>query len=180
MGALNKYMIHLHQYLIDNTPSVYRKIRAIPRLSIGVAIMAVIIMGICLDINDKPIEYVRDAVVETAQAEEVQKPVMIEIIYPKEESRMRLIKQYFPEDYDNAIKVFRCESHLMQEKDGVTVTGPTQDKGIAQIHVPTHGKELARLGLDVNDIEDNLKFARILYDQYGWKPWVCAKIEGVI
>lgn len=33
------------------------------------------------------------------------------------------------------------------------------------------------LGLDVFDPEDNVRFARILYDESGWQPWVCARGE---
>ena len=72
-----------------------------------------------------------------------------------------------------AIRIFDCESGLMQKKNGVVVEGPTSDFGIAQLHLPTHGEELKRLGLDPMNIEDNLEFAKRLHKKYGWTPWVC-------
>ncbi len=33
---------------------------------------------------------------------------------------------------------------------------------------------MEELGLDKYDPEDNVRFARILYDEQGFKPWVCA------
>jgi hypothetical protein len=32
---------------------------------------------------------------------------------------------------------------------------------------------MAELGLDPWDVEDNVKFARVLYEESGWQPWVC-------
>jgi hypothetical protein len=32
---------------------------------------------------------------------------------------------------------------------------------------------MKELGLDIWDPEDNVAFARILYDEQGWTPWVC-------
>ena len=109
---------------------------------------------------------------QVAQAEE-PRPVIFEMDYSTEEARIFLIKQYFPNDWERAIEIFTCESGLMQEKNGKVVQGPTNDFGIAQVHVPSHKKELNRLGLDVMDIEDNVKFASFLFKQEGWSPWVC-------
>lgn len=32
---------------------------------------------------------------------------------------------------------------------------------------------MEELGLDIWNPEDNVAFARILYEEQGWKPWVC-------
>lgn len=29
------------------------------------------------------------------------------------------------------------------------------------------------MGLDVWDVQDNVAFARVLYEESGWVPWVC-------
>ncbi len=56
-----------------------------------------------------------------------------------------------------------------QNKNGLgTVT--SVDTGICQIN-SVHDPELTRLGLDKNKLEDNLRFAKILYEKEGLKPW---------
>lgn len=76
----------------------------------------------------------------------------------------------FPEDATRAIAVANCESGLNQD-----AVGPTQDYGLFQIHLPSHQQRALQLGLDVvNSIEDNIAFARLLYDEQNWNPWVCA------
>jgi len=81
-----------------------------------------------------------------------------------------LIKETFPEDAERALAVAKCESGFKPD-----AKGPTQDGGVFQIHIPSHGKRLEKLGLDIWDPEDNVEFARILYNEQGWTPWVCAK-----
>ncbi len=67
------------------------------------------------------------------------------------------------------IAIAQCESGLNPE-----AKGPTQDGGIFQIHMPSHGERMKALGLDIWNPEDNVKFARMLYDESGITPWVCA------
>ena len=83
-----------------------------------------------------------------------------------------LIKQTFPEDTERALAVARCESGL--NPDAINTRNPngTYDGGVFQIN-SVHRKRLESLGLDKFDPEDNVKFARMLYDEQGWKPWVC-------
>lgn len=91
------------------------------------------------------------------------------VVVQKEElSVEELIMQYFPEDYETAVAVAKCESGLRPD-----ALGPTNDEGVFQIHIPSHGERLEELGLDPLNAEDNIKFARILYDERGWTPWVC-------
>lgn len=80
-----------------------------------------------------------------------------------------MIKQTFPEDVERALAIAKCESGF-----NPNAKGPTQDSGIFQLHEPSHGKRMEKLGLDPFDVEDNVAFARMLYDEQGWKPWVCA------
>lgn len=51
-------------------------------------------------------------------------------------------------------------------------TNGTTDGGLFQIN-DVHNKRLKELGLDRYDPEDAATFARILYDEQGWHPWVC-------
>lgn len=81
---------------------------------------------------------------------------------------MTLIRETFPEDPDRALAIANCESGF-----NPNAKGPTQDSGIFQIHEPSHGVRMEALGLDPFDVEDNVAYARNLYDEQGWKPWVC-------
>jgi hypothetical protein len=40
-----------------------------------------------------------------------------------------------------------------------------------QINTRYHGKTAEELGLDLTDIEDNLAYARYLYEKQGTQPW---------
>jgi hypothetical protein len=64
--------------------------------------------------------------------------------------------------------IANCESGF-----NPSAVGPTQDGGVFQIHVPSHGKRLQALGLDLWDARDNVTYARMLYDEQKWQPWVC-------
>ena len=83
-----------------------------------------------------------------------------------------LIRTTFPEDPQTAVAVANCESGLNanaynpNNKDGST------DGGLWQIN-STHNKRLEQLGLDKFDPEDATEFARLLYEESGWMPWVC-------
>ena len=88
---------------------------------------------------------------------------------------MSLIKETFPEDAHNALAIASCESGLnpyvrsKPNKDG------TRDGGLFQLN-DTHNARMEELGLDKYDPEDNATFARILYEEQGWRPWTCKKV----
>jgi len=81
----------------------------------------------------------------------------------------------FPGQMD-LVAVFCRESRFNQfDSDGKTpLTGKnsdgTVDTGIAQIN-SVHDAELTKLGLDKNKLEDNLKYAGILYEKNGLADW---------
>ena len=52
----------------------------------------------------------------------------------------------------------------------------TPDVGACQINISAHKKELEKLKLDVvNSFDDNIKFAKLLYDREGTEPWSASK-----
>lgn len=108
--------------------------------------------------SDLPVEdQVQSVVVETRKTER--------------EEIEDLIRDTFPEDPDRALAIAKCESNL-----NPNALSKTHDGGVFQIHVPVHQERLTELGLDIWDPEDNVKFARILYEERGWKPWVCDQL----
>lgn len=75
------------------------------------------------------------------------------------------------------IPTLQCESSFRQfDSSGVILRSSTNDVGIAQINVEAHGQDAMERGIDIYTIEGNLKYARLLFDQSGTLPWVCAKM----
>lgn len=85
---------------------------------------------------------------------------------------MSLIKETFPEDAERALAVAHCESGFNPNAYNGKNTNGTTDGGLFQIN-SSHNARLEQLGLDKWDPEDNVTFARMLYDEEGWRPWVC-------
>ncbi len=97
--------------------------------------------------------------------------VEVKIDWTKERIKQE-IKETFPEDPETALKIARCESNF--NPDAVNRNNPngTIDSGIFQIN-SVHNSRLEKLDIDVFDPEDNIRFARMLYDNRGWLDWVC-------
>lgn len=83
------------------------------------------------------------------------------------------VRKYFS-DVPVLVQVARCESSFRHTlADGSILRGKvdSRDIGVMQINTFYHGAEAAELGLDLTKFEDNMKFARILYEKEGTKPW---------
>lgn len=93
----------------------------------------------------------------------------------EEEKIIEAIKETFPEEPEAALAIAECESEL-----DVNAISPTDDVGLMQINLPSHGEKLDELGLDGFDLEDNLAYSRSLYEESGWEPWVCAQKLGLV
>jgi hypothetical protein len=100
--------------------------------------------------------YVKE-VVEVEPAPIETEPEMIE----------RLIREAF-EDAPIMVQVARCESGFRN------VPSKTGDHGPFQIN-QVHLDRLQELGLDRTVIEDNIKYARMLYDESGTQSWYMSK-----
>ena len=99
--------------------------------------------------------------------------VLIEIKYDWTEERVKQeIDKVFP-DAPIMKKVAWCESRY--KIDAFNPTNNSDDQGIFQISTLYHGKYTKRLGLDMNNPIDNIKYARILYDESGLDPWIWSK-----
>jgi hypothetical protein len=89
----------------------------------------------------------------------------------------RFLKDYFA-DIPLLAKIGACESHNRQyNSNGGVLRGEknTYDRGVMQINILYHAEKAAELGLDLNKIDDNVAFARYLYEKFGSKPWASSK-----
>lgn len=94
-----------------------------------------------------------------------------------EPTAKEMVAFYFGSDADRMIDIFTCESGLRQfDSNGVVITSPTRDFGIAQINEKVWDKTANEMGLDYKgSIYDNLKLAKHIYEIQGKNAWVCNK-----
>lgn len=76
------------------------------------------------------------------------------------------ILETFPEE-PTMVRIAWCESHLNPNADRQNLGVDVGLFQINQIHLP----ELYQLGLDRWNIDDNIKFTKVLYDRAGLQPW---------
>ncbi len=84
-----------------------------------------------------------------------------------------VVREYFS-DIPVMIQVARCESTFRHtQADGTVLRGKVdgRDTGVMQINTFYHGKKAEELGLDLEDLHDNMAYARSLYEKQGTQPW---------
>ena len=84
-----------------------------------------------------------------------------------------VVREYFA-DIPIMIQVARCESTFRHTlADGSILRGFVDDRdtGVMQINLGYHGETAEELGLDMEDIYDNMAYARDLYERQGTQPW---------
>lgn len=84
-----------------------------------------------------------------------------------------IVRSYFA-DIPVLIQVARCESTFRHTlEDGSVLRGVVDpaDTGVMQINKRYHEATATTLGLDLNDIYDNMAYARHLYEKQGTQPW---------
>lgn len=72
------------------------------------------------------------------------------------------------------IQVARCESTFRHTlADGSVLRGVVDnaDTGVMQINKRYHLAAATKMGLDLEDIYDNMAYARYLYEKQGVQPW---------
>jgi len=84
------------------------------------------------------------------------------------------IAEHFSEkDFPIAVKIAWCESRLNPSAINGSNSNGTADRGLFQLN---DGGTMQRLGVNNRTAFDpyhNAKAARVLFDDRGWKPWVC-------
>ena len=108
----------------------------------------------------------------------VPKEVKAEDYQPIADSKNieRFINDYFA-DIPILADIAKCESRFRHlNKNGTVLKGDqnSYDRGVMQINILYHAKTLERLELDVQDLDDNVRYARYLYEKEGAKPWMSA------
>lgn len=86
----------------------------------------------------------------------------------------RFLNDYFA-DIPLMAKIAKCESayrHL--GSDGQVLRGRKTplDRGVMQINLHYHQDVAEKMGLDLHDLDDNVAYARYLYEKQGAKPWM--------
>lgn len=84
-----------------------------------------------------------------------------------------IVREYF-KDAPILAEIARCESHFRHTlADGTILKGKVDpsDTGVMQINKRYHGQKAAELELDLENLYDNLAYAKYLYEKQGTKPW---------
>ncbi len=92
-------------------------------------------------------------------------------------STEKYVRQYF-KDNPIMIEIAYCESNFRQlDKDGNPLRNHkgSSATGVMQIMASIHQEDAEKLGLDINTLEGNVRFADHLYSKYGTKPWEADK-----
>jgi len=84
-----------------------------------------------------------------------------------------VVRSYF-QDIPVMIQIARCESGFRHTlADGSVLRGivDKDDTGVMQINRRYHEKQAVAMGLDLNDLYQNMTYARALYNKEGTRPW---------
>lgn len=139
-------------------------------LSIGGGIIIGLLLNVWYTHNSAPVMYqVAEAYDHPIEPEEEVILIEAHINWTPERIEQE-IRETFPETQNTAVAVAKCESGLRAD-----AVGPTNDRGIMQIHEPSWHAVAVRLGYAdyATDVADNLSMARYIYERNGWNAWVC-------
>ena len=117
-----------------------------------------------------PVAATPEAIVQSLP-KEVKSADYLPISDPKNVEKF--LKDYFA-DMPLMAKVGACESHYRHfNSKGNVLRGEknTYDRGVMQINLLYHEETAIEMGLDLHDIDDNVAYARYLYEKQGAKPW---------
>jgi len=96
-----------------------------------------------------------------------------------------IIREYFPDVYNEAINIAARESGLNPGAIGQNYNAEgvpsSQDYGLFQINDRWQGPGVEKAGMTMEDMLDaikNVQYARQLYEQQGWNPWATAPDLG--
>lgn len=108
------------------------------------------------------------AMAEGSAVEQIQEEP-VRLAYKTEE----VVREYF-QDVPVMIEIARCESTFRHElADGSILRGRVDpaDTGVMQINRRYHQGTADAMSLNLNNIYDNMAYARHLYEREGTRPW---------
>ena len=83
------------------------------------------------------------------------------------------VRSYFS-DIPVMIQIARCESTFQHTlADGTVIRGKVDpaDTGVMQINKRYHNERARELNLNLDNLYDNMAYARDLYERQGTRPW---------
>lgn len=113
---------------------------------------------------------------ETAYGHIASQPETVAVAVHEEPATLNTedaVRSYF-KDIPVMIEVARCESHFTHElADGSILNGRVDgaDTGVMQINKRYHLTAATAMKLDLDDLYDNMAYARHLYERQGTQPW---------
>ena len=108
---------------------------------------------------------------DTEPIEVIEKTILVRA-ETNEERITRKILAVFP-DEPRMVKVAKAESTFKSVKGNID----PDDCGIFQINQRYHGEDMDEKELDCMNEDDNIAYARILYDIHGLSPWKASSKE---
>ena len=90
----------------------------------------------------------------------------------------KFVNDYFS-DIPILAEIAKCESrfrHLDSKGEVLRGNKNRYDRGVMQINILYHTETAKKLGLDINNLDDNVAFARYLYEKQGAKPWLSSSV----
>ena len=84
-----------------------------------------------------------------------------------------IVRAYF-KDIPVLAEIARCESSFQHElADGSILSGKTDpaDTGVMQINKRYHQAAANAMQLDLDDLQENMEYARHLFETQGTRPW---------
>lgn len=101
-------------------------------------------------------------------------PAVEEVVSSHKATNAELkVRSYF-KDIPVMIQIARCESGFRHTlADGSVLKGAVDsaDTGVMQINKRFHNDKAVTMGLNLNDINQNMAYARHLYETQGTRPW---------
>lgn len=85
-----------------------------------------------------------------------------------------IIKEVWGKDYAIGIAIATCESHMTHYGEGGSILRgkiTPQDLGVMQISLTYHFDTARKLGYNLADMRDNIRYAYYLYTTQGTQPW---------
>lgn len=102
----------------------------------------------------------------------VANTIEVSMLTSKQQQTLRRARAFFKDE--SLVKIAFCESSLEHtESDGSVKRGveDKRDTGLMQINTKYHAREAARLGLNLENERDNMRYALYLARTQGTQPW---------